>query len=543
MIRKFTLFFLLLVGLQQVAKATEDSVTIHLPFGTDTTCPGDQLKFWADHTNDTMASTTYAWYHNGVFTGVTLDTFYTTAPLDGDSVYCWIHFTTSLGFPDSFKSNVIIVHRSTAIAPRALISLTTGSNPDCPGHLLTFTAYPINGGLGPQYQWLVNGVPYPLADSITFTHMYSGGDVVSVRMISDSWCRTFDTAYSSGVTIVHDSLTATIAITAALNPICLGTSDTFTAVVTDAGAGYTISWFVGPTFIPGAVGPVYITDSLHDGDLVYAILHAPDPCVINDTTVSNVITMDVIDPVTPTLFISLTAGSNPGCLDSPVTFTATYTNFGVSPGSTWYVNGVPVATDTNKYRSAYADGDLVTFRMRQRDGGCYTSDSLTTPAVLMVRDSTPVAPLVSLIGNLLVANTSGTYVWYYNGSIIPGATGQTYHPSAIGYYYAIRVDGYCPSFASNTMYVSLLGIDEVADGDLKIYPNPSTGIINLDWGTRNVDVKVDVYSILGQGVQHKEINNKTYETLDLSYLPQGNYFIVVRDNAGNTSTYKVSLKK
>jgi hypothetical protein len=93
------------------------------------------------------------------------------------------------------------------------------------------------------------------------------------------------------------------------------------------------------------------------------------------------------------------------------------------------------------------------------------------------------------------------------------------------------------------MYVSLLGVSEVAEGDLKIYPNPSGGILNLDWGSRAVDVTVDVYSVLGQALLHEEVSGKSYHTMNLSNLPQGNYFVVVRDIAGHTSTYKEMLNK
>ncbi|MES2703193.1 MAG: T9SS type A sorting domain-containing protein [Bacteroidota bacterium] len=542
MIRKFTLLILLFIGFQSVVKAqTEDSVFISLPFGTDTTCPGDQLTFTAIHTNPTM-TVVYQWYHNNVFTGVTLDTFYTTAPVDGDSVYARIFFTNSLGFPDSAQSNTIIVHRSSAIPPRVLASLIIGSNPDCPGHPLTFEAYPINGGPGPIYQWLINGVPQIGSDSLTFTRIFSANDTVSVRMISNSPCRTFDTAYSDGIRVIHDSLTAGITISVTDNPICLGNADTFTAVVTNAGLGWTISWYVDTTFIPGAVGPVYITDSLYNDAHVYAILHAPDPCVINDTTISNVIIMSVLPLTTPMITVTMIQGSNPGCLDSTVTFRATVSGFGTGATSNWYINGVPVATDTNVFRSTFADGDLLTFRMRVTDGNCYSADSITTPDILMERDSTPVAPLVSLIGNLLVANTAGTYIWYFNGSVIPGASGQTFHPNSLGFYQAIRTDGDCPSAPSNTIYISLLDINDVSSSDIKVYPNPTSGMVNIDLAGSTGGVKMDVYSILGQGILHHEITGAHHEA-DLSHLPAGNYFIVLRDGAGNAATFKVQLAK
>ena len=164
---------------------------------------------------------------------------------------------------------------------------------------------------------------------------------------------------------------------------------------------------------PLALGPRFITSSLHNGDLVYCELRTPDPCVIHDTTISNIITMTVISPLTTSAWIVLTGGSNPGCLDSPVTFTGHYLNFGTSPTYDWYVNGVLVSHNTTTYTSLYADNDLVQFKVNATDGGCYVNDTLTAPSVLMIRDSTPPTPWLSLISDQLVVNNGGTYIWYY----------------------------------------------------------------------------------------------------------------------------------
>ncbi|GAA4466735.1 hypothetical protein GCM10023093_21280 [Nemorincola caseinilytica] len=545
MMRKFILLLLLCIGSYGFASAqTEDSVQIYLPWGSDTTCPGTQLTFTAVETNDTAIGTIFRWYANGVYTGVSIDTFITTALNDGDTVHCEIFFTNSGGFLDSALSNTITVHRSNSIMPAVLIALTAGSNPDCPGHPLTFTAYPATGGPSPLYQWRVDGVDIAGATSNTYTNIFNDGDTLSCMMVSNSPCASpTDTAYSNIIEVVHDSLTATLGITVDWNPICQGTPDTLRATTTDAGLGSTIYWFVNGTPVVGALGPQYMTDSLDNGDIVYAMLVATDACVINDTTISSPITMTVLPNLNPTAHIVMTHGANPGCIDSALTFTATYTDGGLAPDLLWLINDTVRGTGSTFTRT-YRDGDLLTFRLRTTDGGCYVNDSVTTTAVLMVRDSTPVAPLVSLIDNMLVANTGGSYVWYFNGVIIPGANSHTYHPGTIGYYYARRDTGNCLSEPSNTIYIALLKAGMVGAGSyVNVYPNPTGGMVTVDLGDRsNVQARITVANVIGQVVYSAETNRQKHEA-DLGNLPNGNYILTVRDDAGNVSTHKVTLAK
>lgn len=544
MIRKLILMLLLCIGAHGVTHAqTEDSVYIYLPWGSDTTCPGSQLTFTAVETNDTMTGTIFRWYTNDVYTGVSIDTFITTALNDGDSVYCKIFFINSGGFLDSFKSNTLIIYRRSAIVPTVLAALTAGSNPDCPGHPLTFTAYPGTGGPSPLYQWRIDGVAVTGATSNTYTNIFNDGDTVSVMMVSNSTCAfPTDTAYSNGIEVIHDSLTATLTMGVAWNPICAGASDTFTAVALDAGLGSTIYWYVNGVQVPGALGPNYITDTLHNGDIVYAMLVTTDACVINDTTISPSVTMTVLPNVDPTANIVLTHGANPGCIDSAITFTASFADGGVTPDLLWLVNDTVRGSGTASFTRAYNNGDLLTFRLRTTDGGCYLNDSVTTPAILMVRDSTPVAPLVSLIDNILVANTTGTYIWYFNGVVIPGANSQTYHPGTMGYYSARRDTGNCPSEMSNLIYISLLKVVEIAGNTVKIYPNPTSGIVTLDWGSA-VRTNITVSNIIGQVVLSETSNGRSSKDLNLSHLPAGNYIITLKDENGGVSTHKVLLEK
>jgi Secretion system C-terminal sorting domain len=541
--RKLVLLLLLCFGLTGAAKAqtvVHDSVSIYMPYGTDTTCPGTQLTFTAIQSVDTFTSTTYRWFTDGTYTGVSIDTFYSTAVTDGDSVWCWIYYTDALGDLDSAMSNIIVIHRSDTIPPRVVISLTAGSNPGCGAAPLTFTAYPVNGGSAPSLVWNIDRDSIAGEDSTTFTRYFSNNDTVTCQMISNSTCSApyNDTVLSSYVVVVHDSLTAMISISAAANPICAGELDSFMAVTGSSGIGATLSWYVDSTLIPTALSPTYVTSTLHDGDIVYAVLNAPDPCVINHTTVSNVVTMTVISLLSTSVAVSMTHGSNPGCLDSTVTLTPFYFNFGSHPSYAWFVNGVEVSTDS-VLDTVFNNSDHVAFRVYETDNGCYTNDTVVSSTMLMIRDSTPATPWLSLIDNHLQVNNGGSYIWYRDSVVIPGIVAQTYHPVEDGYYYVIKDSANCPSLPSNVIYISLLQVNNVVAANAKIYPNPTNDILNLDWDKPVADLQIDVYNVLGQSMMHDVINNSAHHELHMGRLPEGNYTVVLHDEQGNKATFKI----
>ncbi|NDC42562.1 MAG: T9SS C-terminal target domain-containing protein [Chitinophagia bacterium] len=495
---------------------------------------------------DTFAGATVKWFINGVYTGVSLDTFYTTAPNDGDSVFCRIYVGG-----DSARSNAIVVHRAASIPAQALVSLIVGSNPDCAGNRLTFQVYPVNGGTNPKYQWMINGVEMPGEDSTTFSGIFGGADTISCRMVSNSECAPVDTVFSVKVPIIHIHLTETVNIITLHNPTCQYAADTFYAYAFDYGTAVRYQWYVDTTAVVGGITDRYITDSLRDGDSVYCVITSLDTCVLNPITKSNTLQMIVSHNQSTSAYVNLIHGANPGCLDSVTTFKAIYDSFGFNPFYEWTVNGVPTALGSDTISRRFNDGDIVSFFIRTRDGGCYTHDTITTPGIYMIRQQTPATPLVSLIGNMLVANDgTGTYRWYFNtvrsytgATIIPGATGPTYHAVVLGYYFAVKDSLYCPSDNSNIIYISLLSVKEVFGESVKIYPNPTHGMLHFEWGGLATEMRVEVYNAAGIGVQYEKWNTASARNLDLTSLPNGTYYLVLRDSEGKAATHTFVIER
>jgi hypothetical protein len=86
---------------------------------------------------------------------------------------------------------------------------------------------------------------------------------------------------------------------------------------------------------------------------------------------------------------------------------------------------------------------------------------------------------------------------------------------------------------------TILSINEnIFSGKLTVYPNPSTGVFNLDLvEVKNGDYVISVSNILGDKVysEVRNVNNTTSAVLDLSDLSSGIYMLNVQNDNSSIS--------
>jgi hypothetical protein len=85
------------------------------------------------------------------------------------------------------------------------------------------------------------------------------------------------------------------------------------------------------------------------------------------------------------------------------------------------------------------------------------------------------------------------------------------------------------------------GVKNVTANDVvKIYPNPSTGMIYFD-APKNAGLNCQLYAVSGKVAASQAVNAKG---MDVSYLPGGLYFYAITDESGNTvQRGKITLSK
>ena len=259
------------------------------------------------------------------------------------------------------SANILI---TPVVIPTAVISSSMGDTL-CAGTSTVFTTSYTHGGTAPAFHWMKNGANVG-GDSATYAYTPSNGDVIVVKLISDTVCAIPDSAMDTLVMTVKPNGTPTLAITSAPGAeVCQFTTVTLNA--TPAFGGYTPSYTWVLNTISVSTSASY-SFTPNNGDHIYCIMTSDYQCRLATTAYSNVIDLMVDTPVVP----SVTIASRPGLylpVGHPDTLTATVYNGGTNPLYQWYLNNAPVAAATTNvfYRSSFADKDSVSCLVTRND--------------------------------------------------------------------------------------------------------------------------------------------------------------------------------
>ena len=242
-----------------------------------------------------------------------------------------------------FYSNPIFVNGNGTHALSGPINVCQGST----GNVYTTDAGKTN------YSWTVSGGSVTAGggstdNTVTVTWPTAGSHSVSVSY------------FGSGTTNlpvnVASNLTVGVSILASNNPVCAGTSVTFTATPENGGSSPNYQWKKNGSNV-GTNNPEYTYVPVN-GDVIICVLTSSEVCTTGNPATSNSITMTVNPKLTVKVGISVNDSIVP--VGTPVTFTATPTNGGTSPLYEWKVNGITVPGVTgNIYTYTPLNGDQV----------------------------------------------------------------------------------------------------------------------------------------------------------------------------------------
>jgi hypothetical protein len=268
----------------------------------------------------------------------------------------------------------------------ASVIVFSSANPICAGDLVTFFAFPTNGGTAPAYQWKVNGFNVGTNSSNYSTTTIANGDVVTCVMTSNAPCVVGSPATSAPITMsVNPSLPVSVSVVASDTTVCPGTLVNFLALPNNGGPGPVYQWQVNGGNV-GTNNPFFSSSTLNNGDIVTCRLTSNAGCATGNPATSAPITMVVALPPTPTI---TPVGTASFCTGGSVTLSSS------APSGNVWSNGA--TTPTISVNSA---GSYTVYAIAS---GC---TSLVSTPTVVTENPIPPTPTITAGGPTTFCNGS-----------------------------------------------------------------------------------------------------------------------------------------
>jgi YVTN family beta-propeller protein len=228
--------------------------------------------------------------------------------------------------------------------------------------------------------------------------------------------------------------TVTVSATAS-GSVCYGTNIIFTASVFNAGSGLQYQWKKNGVNV-GTNTSTY-TDNAQASATISCVVNTSLPCA--STITSNGISIYPINPVQPSVSISLYNGTNNICEGSVVTLTAVGGNGGTAPVFSWKKNGITVGSGSVISISDLKNGDTVKCVMTSNAFCTITPDATSNLIGFKVSAIPVIQPVTSrfacpgsTIGGINFAGTGTLYRWTNDNPLIGlGAAGNGNTPAFV----------------------------------------------------------------------------------------------------------------
>ena len=156
--------------------------------------------------------------------------------------------------------------------------------------------------------------------------------------------------------------------------------------------------------------------------------------------------------------------------------------------------------------------------------GCQDQDTIT------VTVHTPATVTLSWDGTQLQASyQNGTeYNWYLEGSLLSTGTDAAITPTASGNYYVEVIDENGCNTVSDTLYVSLTGIQDKGAGRLTVYPNPAGDHLTIRFGESVPVQEVRMINTVGRTVWLRSPGETGLVNISVADLPEGIYLLQIK---------------
>lgn len=197
----------------------------------------------------------------------------------------------------------------------------------------------------------------------------------------------------------------------------------------------------------------------------------------------------------------------------------------------WFFNGIQI-NNSNRNNILAQDAGRYRVQIFTRDGCSLLSDEMTI-SVLPEYSVSLVQNQLTLQAIVTAGRQISNYEWFLNDKIILEATQGTYSPVEIGTYKVRVTDVNGCRSVSNSVIVNVVSTEEnIYEGEVSVYPNPSNAIFYLELGEEKAS-KIQLFNALGKYYNERitPLSPKKYQ-IDLDNQARGLYFVEIITNKG-----------
>ena len=140
--------------------------------------------------------------------------------------------------------------------------------------------------------------------------------------------------------------------------------------------------------------------------------------------------------------------------------------------------------------------------------------------------------------------------WYFNGEPIDGVerngTYVIYKDSLTeSGTLTCEITNQMLCTSSDSVEIFITGIDDeigfIDEQEIRIFPNPSNGIINIEGLNPEISRTLSIYNTMGNKILTQDIKT-SFLSLDLYSVPSGMYIVKVENKDGTVETFKVTKR-
>lgn len=152
----------------------------------------------------------------------------------------------------------------------------------------------------------------------------------------------------------------------------------------------------------------------------------------SSSTNSQSLTTQIISPTTnPTISIAITSGTNPACGSTPITFTATSSNAGVSPTYQWKINGSNVGTNSPTFTTSFSLSNQVVTCELTSSSLCLINPVANSNSITITLTSCYCTPIYGTTNNS--GCLDGDLIWRFKVNTLDNITGASCPSGIAGY--------------------------------------------------------------------------------------------------------------